>query len=419
MEVREPGARYLQDPGLKPSDVGYIPGDWEATTIGGIAAVASGSTPSRKVPSYWGGEIPWVTTAQIDFNTVVDASESITDLGLKNSAAKLVAPGALLMALYGQGKTRGKVAILGIEAATNQACASIVVSSSISRQFVFHYLCSQYEAIRKLSNSGSQDNLSGKLVRSINIPLPSRRVEQDAIAEALSDADALIESLEQLLAKKRQIKQGAMQELLTGQRTLGWPTAKLGELFWFQNGVNADRTAYGRGVLFANVLEVISHNSLTSERIPGRVDLPARVIESFAVALGDVLFNRTSETQEEVGLASVFMGGEPTVFGGFVIRGRPHNDRLLPAFAAYALRAPSVRTQIVARGQGAVRANIGQAELAAVTIALPTRDEQTAIAQVLSDMDAELSALEARLTKARQLKQGMAQALLTGRIRLV
>lgn len=323
------------------------------------------------------------------------------------------------MALYGQGKTRGKVAILGIEAATNQACASIVVSSSISRQFVFHYLCSQYEAIRKLSNSGSQDNLSGKLVRSINIPLPSRRVEQDAIAEALSDADALIESLEQLLAKKRQIKQGAMQELLTGQRTLGWPTAKLGELFWFQNGVNADRTAYGRGVLFANVLEVISHNSLTSERIPGRVDLPARVIESFAVALGDVLFNRTSETQEEVGLASVFMGGEPTVFGGFVIRGRPHNDRLLPAFAAYALRAPSVRTQIVARGQGAVRANIGQAELAAVTIALPTRDEQTAIAQVLSDMDAELSALEARLTKARQLKQGMAQALLTGRIRLV
>ena len=107
------------------------------------------------------------------------------------------------------------------------------------------------------------------------------------------------------------------------------------------------------------------------------------------------------------------------VFGGFVIRGRPKAQRLDALYAGYGLRAPEVRQQLVARGQGAIRSNVGQAELSAVEVRLPCVREQQAIAAVLSDLDTELTALEARREKTRQLKQGMMQALLTGRIRLV
>jgi type I restriction enzyme S subunit len=210
---------YQLPEGYKQTEVGVIPEDWEVTTIGDIAYVSSGGTPSRTNPSYWDGSIPWVTTTQIDFNVIADAEQFITQNGLKNSAAKLFPPGTLLMAMYGQGKTRGKVAILGIEATTNQACAAISLSERIEHSYIFHYLISQYESIRDLSNTGNQENLNGLIIKSIEVALPPKE-EQRAIAQALSDVDALIAALDQLIAKKRHLKTATMQQLLTGKQRL-------------------------------------------------------------------------------------------------------------------------------------------------------------------------------------------------------
>lgn len=102
-----------------------VPKEWEIKTIGDIATVSSGGTPSRKEQAYWNGDIPWVTTAEVQFKTILDSAEKITKEGLTNSSAKLFPINTILMAMYGQGKTRGQVAKLGIEASTNQACAAI------------------------------------------------------------------------------------------------------------------------------------------------------------------------------------------------------------------------------------------------------------------------------------------------------
>ena len=179
-----------------------------------------------------------------------------------------------------------------------------------------------------------------------------------------------------------------------------------------------EKSAYGSGVPFINVLEVITHSTITENRIPGRIALTAPALNAFAVQRGDVLFNRTSETQEEVGLASVYIGTEAVVFGGFVIRASPRDSRMNSSFTAYALRSPIVRSQIVARGQGAVRANIGQQDLSRVQVVLPTKAEQEAIAEALSDADALIESLEQLLIKKRLLKQGAMQELLTGKKRL-
>ena len=116
--------------GYKKSTVGIIPEGWQCAQIGKIAKVGSGGTPSRNKPGYWGGHIPWVTTGEIAFKEITMTGQKITEAGLNGSSARLFPRGTILMAMYGQGKTRGQVAKLGIEASTNQACAAIIFDNS-------------------------------------------------------------------------------------------------------------------------------------------------------------------------------------------------------------------------------------------------------------------------------------------------
>jgi type I restriction enzyme, S subunit len=197
-----------------------------------------------------------------------------------------------------------------------------------------------------------------------------------------------------------------------------WEVQPFGELFALRNGVNADKDSYGNGIPFINVLEPITYSHLHGSEITGQVTLSESAIASFLVKRGDILFNRTSETQEEVGLASAYLGSEPVVFGGFVIRARPRNDKLDPTYLGYALRAPFIRSQIIPMGQGAIRANIGQSNLSLVIAPIPPILEQQAIATALSDVDALIESLEQLIVKKRDLKQAAMQELLMGKKRL-
>lgn len=202
------------------------------------------------------------------------------------------------------------------------------------------------------------------------------------------------------------------------QVAAGWKELPLSDLYEFKNGVNADKGAYGRGVPFINVLEPITYSHLRGSEISGLVSLTPLLSATYEVRAGDLVFNRTSEIAEEVGLSAVYLGSERVVFGGFVIRGRPLGNAIDSSFAAYALRAPAVRSQIVAMGQGAVRANIGQDSMRRVVLRFPNMDEQHAISQALTDADALIDSLGQLLTKKRQIKQGAMQELLTGKRRL-
>ena len=407
--------------GYKQTDVGIIPEDWEVKRLGKLASVTAGGTPSRVNANYWNGEIPWITTTEVNHHTIDHAQQSITREGLNNSAARLLPPGTLLMALYGQGKTRGRVSTLRIEAATNQACAAISLAGDISSNFVFHFLTAQYEAIRNLSNTGNQENLNGSLVRSIPVLLPPD-AEQKAIADALSDADALIESLEQLVTKKRQIKKGAMQELLTGKKRLpgfsgDWEIKRLGQLGGFLKGrgVNRDESATGNlACVRYGELYTRHHNHIETyySWISREVATTATRLEH-----GDILFAGSGETKDEIGKCAAFVDIMEGYAGGDIVILR--NKKADPVFLGYYLNTGSINRQKASKGQGDAIVHIGAEALADIQCALPHLSEQTAIATVLSNMDAEITALEAKLSKARQLKQGMMQELLTGRIRLL
>ena len=189
-------------------------GDWKDDKIEGLAEVSSGGTPNRRKPEYWNGDIPWITTSLVDFNQIKNAEEHITKEGLDNSSAKIFPKGTMLMAMYGQGVTRGKVGILKLDAATNQACAAIKWNKKIDTQLMFFQLQRIYEDIRNISNSGGQKNLSAGLIKRIRLSYPPI-AEQKKIASFLTIVDSKLRQLRRKKALLEEYKKGVMQQLFS------------------------------------------------------------------------------------------------------------------------------------------------------------------------------------------------------------
>lgn len=194
--------------------------DWAHDSLGGIFDTTSGGTPSRSNSEYWDGGIPWVTTTQVNSGVITEADEFISESGLKNSSAKLFPKGTVLIAMYGQGKTRGRVAMLGIDAATNQACAAVLPIKKVDPPFAFFNLSGRYEELRRLSNSGGQENLSQGLIREIPFAYPLDKAEQQRIVSCLQSLDALITAATQALDSLKVHKQGLMQQLFPSAEAL-------------------------------------------------------------------------------------------------------------------------------------------------------------------------------------------------------
>lgn len=193
---------------------------WKEKRIGEFAECSAGGTPSTMVPSYWGGQIKWMSSGELNMKVVRDVDGRITERGLRESSTKMIPAKCILIGLAGQGKTRGTVAINMIELCTNQSIAAIFPSSAYLPEYLFYNLDARYDELRELSaGDGGRGGLNLTIIKSLQILLPSL-AEQTAIAAVLSDMDAEIAALEQKRDKYKAIKQGMMQELLTGKTRL-------------------------------------------------------------------------------------------------------------------------------------------------------------------------------------------------------
>ena len=199
----------------------------------------------------------------------------------------------------------------------------------------------------------------------------------------------------------------------------GWENVLLGEVFDFRNGINADKSQYGQGVKFVNVMDVFGNNILTEPKIIGRISISDKKLDDNRLEYGDVLFNRTSETFDEIAMSAVYLDDADATFGGFVIRGRPLTNNLDPKYTVYAFQDSNFRKQVIKLGQGAVRANIGQKDLVKVELLVPSLPEQQKIAKILSTWDKAISTTERLIENSTQQKKALMQQLLTGKKRLL
>ncbi|PKH20622.1 hypothetical protein BI292_03390 [Pseudomonas sp. 43NM1] len=260
----------------------------------------------------------------------------------------------------------------------------------------------------------------GDMVRLL-VPSPPLD-EQQAIAAALFDMDALISGLDQLIAKKCDIKKAAMQQLLTGQQRLPgfsgeWEVKRLGEIgvFLKGSGVRRDQSLSGDLPCIRYGEIYTEHNDYIREFksfISVQVSRDATRIEC-----GDIMFAGSGETKKDIGKCVSFIDNIEAYAGGDIVILRPKNVSSL--FLGYVLNAPRVSHQKASRGQGDAVVHISANALATIEVLMPNKAEQSAIANILADMDNELASLETHRNKISKLKLGAMQQLLSGKIRLL
>jgi type I restriction enzyme S subunit len=177
-----------------------------------LTDVISGGTPSRDVNEYWeGGTIPWVKTTELQNNIITEIDEHITEAGLDNSSAKLVPAGTVLIAMYGQGKTRGMTGYLGVEACTNQACACILPSDRINQKFLWQFFVLSYDNLRDMAKGGNQPNLNGNIIKNYPVLYPPMEL-QEQFATFVEQTDKSKLAIQQSLDKLELLKKSLMQE---------------------------------------------------------------------------------------------------------------------------------------------------------------------------------------------------------------
>lgn len=428
--------------GYKQTEVGVIPEDWDVTFLFQVAEKISVGIASAATHAYRDKGICLfrnqnIRAAGLDDSDVLYITEEFE----KAFINKRLKGGDLLTARTGY---PGTTCIVPSQYEGAQSFTTLITRLKrgiVSPIFINHVINSLIGQMYfdKAQIGGGQKNVNAAAMRLLPLPLPPSLAEQEAIAGALSDADGWIESLEQLIEKKRQIKQGAMQELLSpwvketkekGERKKekattpklkeGWVEKTLGELFSFKNGLNKSKEYFGFGVPIVNYMDVYNNPTIDPNNLKGKVSLDKSEVDNYRVKKGDVFFTRTSETVEEIGLASVIHETSTSlVFSGFVLRARPLTTELVSNYLGYGLRSETVRKLIVSQASYTTRALINSSALKKVRFCYPSKTEQSLMADILSDMDNEITALETKLSKAKKIKQGMMQELLTGKTRLV
>ena len=379
-----------------------VPSGWKLSTIEEIANVSSGGTPSRKNDTYWNGNIPWVTTAEVQFKVIKDTSEKITEEGLANSSAKLFPVDTILMAMYGQGKTRGQVAKLGIEASTNQACAAIVLHTDYEVDYYYQFLVSQYENIREMANSGGQENLSGGIVKSIQVPVPPLP-EQKKIAQILSTWDKAITTTEQLLANSQQQKKALMQQLLTGKKRL---LDKNGVRFsgeWKNKQLSEVANVYQPKTISQSMLTDTGYPVYGANGIIGFYGEFNHENEQIAVTCRGSTCGVVNWTQ-----------AKSWITGNAMVINTDNTPSVSKRFLFYVLDGSNLSYLISGSGQPQITGNIKTH-----IINIPVLKEQQRIATVLSTADQEITALQQKLHALKQEKKALMQQLLTGKRRVI
>ena len=201
--------------------IGMIPEHWDVPEIKYLVRIASGGTPDRNHPEYWNGNIPWIKTGELQNDIITNAEECITEEGLNNSSAQVFNINTILVAMYGQGKTRGMTALLKTPASTNQACAGLTVTNSnVQIEYLWQCLIGAYDAIRSEAAGSGQPNLSATLIGNFHIALPPIE-EQGLIVEYIKDKTVEIKSTihkaEKLLVKLTEYKKSLIYEAVTGK----------------------------------------------------------------------------------------------------------------------------------------------------------------------------------------------------------
>ncbi len=415
--------------GYKQTEVGIIPMDWECTSVRGIAstarnAIVGGPFGSDLVSAdYVDDGVPVIRGTNMSGQWVSGAFVFVTLRKAKSLEANLARSRDIVFTQRG---TLGQVSLVPDRPfecyLVSQSQMKLSVRHDRADPLFFYYVfISDYHQnlIRGGAIQTGVPHINLGILRNIPVQLPPLR-EQRNIAEALNDTDALLGALEQLIAKKRDLKQAVMQQLLTGQIRLPgfqgeWEVKRLGEVAAFHKGKGLPKSA----ISAAGVTPCIHYGELFT--LYGEIILDVNsctdaIGSYFRSVKNDVLMPTSDVTPRGLAKASCVEINE-VILGGDILVIRSDIKLIFGPFLSYLIRYEE--EQVLKLVTGSTVFHLYAADMRKFTFSMPSLNEQIAIAKVLSDMSDDLSALEQRRSKTHDLKQAMMQELLTGRIRLV
>jgi type I restriction enzyme S subunit len=401
--------------GYRPTELGLIPDDWEEKCLGDIASIATGSTPPTNNQSNYGNEFLFVSPADISKEKfIVTTLKKLSKTGY--AISRKFPKNSILFTCIGS--TIGKCAIASVDLTSNQQINAVLPSANFSHQYLYYSLCSAGPKIRSLAGEQAVPIVNKSQFSETVLAIPPL-AEQEIIADVLSDIDSLITSLDQLIVKKRNIKLAAMQQLLTGKQRLPgfkdeWSTRKIGEFTDCLSGGTPSTFIsdyWGGSIRWMNSGEL---NLKTIKDVEGRIteqglhNSSTKMIPKKCVLIG---LAGQGKTRGTVAINLIELCTNQSIAAILP------NNQFIPEYLYYNLDARYEELRGLSTGDGG-RGGLNLTIIRSLEIPFPGIKEQAAIAKVLTDIDTELSALQEQLAKARNLKQGMMQELLTGRIRL-
>jgi type I restriction enzyme, S subunit len=431
-------------PGYWETAVGWIPTEWQVRLIGDMTEVSTGGTPTTSNERYWNPpEVPWMSSGEVHLRRVYSTEKKISKLGLRNSAAKVFPKKSVVMALAGQGKTRGSVAVLEAEVATNQSLAAIYPSDFFTTDYLFYNLEWRYKELRSLSSGeGGRGGLNLSIIKSIPLALPSLQ-EQQKIAAILTTMDHKLNVIARLVATTQKLKQGLMQILFSrgvgvqdadgrwvphtefkdceaGKIPKSWLITTLGDVCAgaLQTGPFGSQLHAGEyqheGVPLLMPKDLVNWraNLSTAARIaPSRA---AELAKHTAVE-GDLLFSRRGDVGR---FALIDKASEGALCGTGCLKAKPSNAHS-SIFLAHLLQRDVVQAWLEQNAVGQTMPNMNTKILSSLPLVVPaTKKEQEEIAEILNSVDAKVKLFSERQIHYQILKRTMMQKLLTGEWRV-
>lgn len=414
--------------GYKQTEVGVIPEDWDMCKLGDKSIkVGSGITPTGGERVYKKEGRPLLRSQNVGRgNLLMDDIAYIDDKTHATFKDTEIKAYDVFLNITGASIGRSAVAdnrVLGGNV-NQHVCIIRTNPEQLDPFFLSYFLLSAkgQAQIDSFQAGGNRQGLNLGQIKSFDIPLPPTIQEQRAIAAALGDMDALITSLDTLIAKKRDIKQGAMQELLTGKKRLGgfsaeWKDEVLGNCLSSppEYGVNAAAIPYDDNLpIYIRITDITEEGKFSRANLSS---VQTSQVAKYQLVEGDLVFARTGASTGKTYLYNRKDG--EMVFAGFLIRIKVNSKKLNPVYLFYHTRTAAYWNWVALMSTRSGQPGINGTEYAQMPLLLPPIDEQNAIAEILTDIDNEIAALEQKRAKYQLLKQGVMQELLTGKTRLL
>ena len=389
---------------------------WNTVKLKDICDFIGGGTPSKQVENFWCGNIPWISSSDLIESSIweINITRHITAEAVAKSATH-ICPRNTVLVVSRVGV--GKVAIAPFEVCTSQDFTNLV-SKKHDARFLAYCIQNKMKIMAEKTQGTSIKGVTVENIAQMEIELPPQE-EQTAIAEALSDIDNLISSLQKLIEKKKAIKQGTMQELLTGKKRLPgfsgeWSKQQLGDICNIVNGGTPSTSIaefWNGKILWCTPTDITSCSTKYIYTTESKITESGLKASSATLLPKGALLLCSRATIGEVRIAGNAICTNQG-FKSLVVHQNISNEWLY--YMVHVLKSNMLEKAI-----GSTFLEISKKDLAELDIIVPEVTEQKAIAQVLSDMDSEIEQLEKKLAKYQQIKRGMMQELLTGRIRLV